>query len=108
MTVSLSGEEIAKQIQELPRRGKNRAALIARDQTNKLNGQLTMLRQKSIGIEEYIWRTAGDTRVRVAHRSYADNTFKWKNPPEGGHPGQDINCRCYPEPVIPQQWLEAA
>jgi SPP1 gp7 family putative phage head morphogenesis protein len=42
----------------------NRARLIGRDQTSKLNGQLTEERQTNLGIEEYIWSNSQDERVR--------------------------------------------
>jgi uncharacterized protein with gpF-like domain len=42
---------------------KNRAKLIARDQTSKLTGLVNQTRQQSIGIEAYIWRTVKDQRV---------------------------------------------
>jgi SPP1 gp7 family putative phage head morphogenesis protein len=80
---------------------RNRAILIARDQSNKLNGQLTRKRQTGLGIESYIWRTSNDDRVRVTHAENNGKVFKWNNPPaETGHPGQDINCRCTAEPVF--------
>lgn len=78
-----------------------RATLIARDQTQRLNSSLTRLRQESIGVEEYIWRTVGDERVRPTHRANNGKTFRWDRPPSvTGHPGNDINCRCIPEPVL--------
>ena len=60
--------QVTKQIQELTGVSKRRAQLIAVDQIGKLNGQLTKYRQTMAGIQEYIWRTAGDNRVRPAHR----------------------------------------
>lgn len=80
--------------------GKNRARLIARDQTNKFNGQLSELRQTEIGIGSYIWTTARDERVRPTHRENEGKVFSWKNPPNTGHPGSEIQCRCIPQPVI--------
>ena len=77
---------------------KKRAELIARDQVGKLNGQMSMNRQKSIGVKKYIWRTALDERVRSAHSAREGKTYSWKNPPADGHPGMPIQCRCYPEP----------
>lgn len=80
---------------------------IARDQISKLNGQLEMLRQTELGITKYTWRTSRDERVRESHREHEGETFDWDDPPaETGHPGEDINCRCYPEPVI-ESALEA-
>jgi|LSQX01.1.fsa_nt_gb SPP1 gp7 family putative phage head morphogenesis protein len=79
---------------------KKRAELIARDQVGKLNGQMSMNRQKSIGVKKYIWRTALDERVRSAHSAREGKTYSWKNPPADGHPGMPIQCRCYPEPDL--------
>jgi len=93
-------EEIAGDIFDTYEVSKSRANLIARDQVGKLQGQLTELRQKEIGIDEYIWRTAGDGRVRESHQANEGKTFKWSDPPATGHPGQDYQCRCYAEPVL--------
>lgn len=77
-----------------------RARLIARDQISKLNGQLTELRQTSLGISRYTWRTMGDDRVRDSHMDLADQIFSWDAPPDVGNPGEDFQCRCYADPVL--------
>ena len=46
----------------------------------------------------YVWRTAGDNRVRGAHAARDGQIFAWGDPPEHGHPGREPNCRCWPEP----------
>lgn len=79
---------------------KRRATLIARDQTSKLNGQLTQLRQTQNGVSSYVWATAGDERVRPTHAMNEGQTFKWDDPPATGHPGSDYNCRCTAIPVL--------
>ena len=80
---------------------RRRAKLIARDQTSKLNASLTKLRQQELGVEEYIWQTAGDERVRPTHRAHDGKKFRWDHPPKDtGHPGTDINCRCVAVPVL--------
>lgn len=94
-------EEVAKEIEELTGATRKRARLIARDQIGKLNGQLTQLRQKQIGVKSYIWRTSLDERVRKLHVSREGEQFDWDNPPNDGHPGEAINCRCYAEAVLP-------
>lgn len=71
---------------------KNRAKLIARDQTNKFMGKLTELRQTSLGVEEYIWSTSRDERVRSAHAARDGKKFSWDDPPSDGHPGFPIQC----------------
>lgn len=43
----------------------------------------------------YIWRTAGDNKVRSEHVAREGLVFSWNDPPEGGHPGENHNCRCY-------------
>lgn len=78
-----------------------RAKLIARDQTSKLNASLTKLRQQELGVEEYIWQTAGDERVRASHKAHDGKKFRWDHlPKETGNPGNDINCRCVAIPVL--------
>jgi SPP1 gp7 family putative phage head morphogenesis protein len=93
-----SSGNVAKKIQERVNVSKSRAKLIARDQVGKLNGQLTELRQTNIGVEKYIWRTAEDERVRESHKRNNGKKFSWDKPPSTGHPGQDIQCRCWAEP----------
>ena len=85
-------EDLAKEIEELTGATKKRARLIARDQIGKLNGQLTQLRQKQIGVKSYIWRTSLDERVRKLHVSREGEQFDWDNSPNDGHPGEAIQC----------------
>jgi SPP1 gp7 family putative phage head morphogenesis protein len=97
-------EEIAKTISDYidPLNGtiRSRARLIARDQVNKLNGQLTELRQSELGITRYVWRTVNDERVRESHAALDGKIFSWSEPPAEGNPGEPIQCRCYAEPVL--------
>jgi len=48
---------------------------------------------------KYIWRTAGDSKVRSSHADRDGKTFSWDNSPAGGHPGEAPNCRCEAEDV---------
>lgn len=89
---------IAKDIQDIEGIGKRRAILIARDQTNKFNGQLTQLRQTELGVEEYRWVTAHDERVRPSHKARDGKVYKWSD--SGIKPGEEIRCRCIAQPVI--------
>lgn len=54
--------------------------------------------------DRYVWRTVRDDKVR------GGQTFLWNEPPEGGHPGEDYNCRCWAVPVSPiyHPWKEWA
>lgn len=81
----------------------NRARLIARDQTNKLNADLNKIRHKQAGVEEYVWRTSRDERVREDHRRVNGEQYKYGEATgtnSGAEPGQDIQCRCIAQAVI--------
>jgi SPP1 gp7 family putative phage head morphogenesis protein len=101
-----STKAIAQQLREQFEYGKNRAKLIARDQIGKHNGLLNELRQKNAGVDEYIWSTSKDERVRSTHRVREGDAFKWSEPPSDGHPGQPIQCRCVALPVFPENIFE--
>ena len=74
---------------------------IVRDQTNKLIGELTQIRQQQLGVSQYSWLTAQDERVRPTHVSKSGLIFRWDAPPpDTGHPGHDIQCRCLARPVL--------
>ncbi len=95
-------EEVADKLQERYDVSESRAALIARDQIGKFNGELTQVRQTNLGIERYIWRTSRDERVRESHQELEGEVFDWvggRQPPEG-HPGMPIQCRCTAEPYL--------
>lgn len=93
-------EAIKKELDNDESIGKSRSKLIARDQTNKFNGQLSQLRQKEVGIGSYIWTTSRDERVRPSHALLDGKMFEWSNPPSEGNPGEPIQCRCIAQPVI--------
>lgn len=63
-------------------------------------------RQQDAGITEYIWRTVGDGQVRPEHAARNGMKFSYDNPPSDGPPGTPWNCRCFAEPVIPEQWAD--
>lgn len=95
-----SVKEIAEDIRERGKVSQSRAELIARDQLNKFNGNLSEIRQRDLGVTRYIWRTSLDERVREEHRKLEGKEFNWSKPPAEGHPGEAINCRCYAEPIL--------
>ena len=77
---------------------------IVRTESAKFNGQLTELRQKQLGIEEYEWSTSADSRVRPTHRDKEGKIFQWADPPlDTGHPGNDVQCRCLALAVVTPQ-----
>lgn len=109
--------DIAKDVEGQFGMGRQRAQLIARDQVGKFYGQVNETRQKEVGLDDYIWRTARDRRVRgtpggafpnVKHSHYVreGQRFKWSAPPPDGHPGEPILCRCYAEPSFEKLFAE--
>lgn len=100
-------EVIAKDINASYTTSKQHAKMIARDQTAKLNGQITQAQQKDAGVKEYIWDTSRDRRVRPSHRKLHGKKFRWDEPPivdektgRRCHPGEDYQCRCVAIPVF--------
>lgn len=96
----LRHEQIAKMVRSRYRITRNNARRIARDQINKFNGQLNMLRQQNIGVRQYTWQDSDDSRVRPEHRARDGDVFNWDNPPYDGHPGEPVQCRCWARPVL--------
>ena len=75
---------------------------ILRRYAERINGQF---QQDALGLLSYVWRSSDDDQVRTAHRENDDQVFLWSQPPFGGHPGQDWNCRCTAEPIIDLEYL---
>lgn len=93
-------DALAEEIQHIGDVTESRAKLIARDQTSKMTGAFTMIRQTSLGIASYTWSTAQDERVRDEHAALDGEEFRWDAPPSEGHPGEAIACRCVAIPLI--------
>lgn len=92
-----------------------KAKLLSTLGISELNTELYKDQQLALGIDEYIWRTMRDEKVRNDHRSLEGKICSWKDPTIfkytqngewqsksaiGGvmkHVGEDYNCRCYPE-----------
>lgn len=89
---------LAERLVEINDMSENDAQRIARDQIGKLNGQLNEERQTAMGVTGYIWRGAMDNRERDEHMDREGQHFEWDDPPEDGHPGEPIQCRCWAEP----------
>ena len=88
---------------------RRRAALIARDQTNKVNASLTRARQLELGLDTAVWVHSGGgreprpTHVKAGREQTRFNIREgWYDPHEGRHiqPGELINCKCVGRPVI--------
>ena len=109
-------EDLKDEIEARYHPAENHAELIARDQVTKFNGQLNQLRQREVGVEKYICSTSKDERVRgnpagiypkadPSHWEREGQVFNWDDPPEDGHPGEPIQCRCVAIPVIDLEQL---
>ena len=111
------GERAAAAVPEIMRSGdvaRSRAELIARTETARTASLVLEARARHVGSPGYVWRTAEDADVRPKHRKLAGKFFKWDDPPVSGergeraHAGQIYNCRCWPDPVIPDEPEERA
>lgn len=103
-------DAIADKIRETGSVTASRATLIARTEISRVSTALTQARAMSVGSQSYIWHTANDADVRESHAKLNNTAHRWDTPPpheEGGgkiyysHPGAIFNCRCWPEPIIP-------
>jgi SPP1 gp7 family putative phage head morphogenesis protein len=103
---SARASEIAAEIMRTGQVTKSRATLIARTEVGRAATTLTQVRAEHIGSEGYIWRTAEDSSVRPSHAKMDGKVVRWESPPtlDGltGHAGALPNCRCYPEPLVPE------
>src|SRR5690606_488328 len=96
MRTGLLPREVAKQIEAEYGVTQRRARFIARDQTAKINGELTKQRQIDAGYEYFKWLDSDDERVRARHRKiaeadvgYGPGVYRWDDLPKGDD-GQPI------------------
>jgi SPP1 gp7 family putative phage head morphogenesis protein len=109
-------ESLTDAMMRLGARSRAGARLIARDQVARLNGQITESMHKAAGVEEYVWLTGDDERVRESHRAVDGQRFRRHVPGapdvgfygESAHAGQAGQCRCRSRPVPPpgNAWAE--
>lgn len=97
---------------------KSRAKVIARDQTSKLNADMTEARSTALGLDIYEWGGTGDERERDSHSVLNGKLCKYSDPTvysdDGGKtwkkrstigafigkPGEDYQCRCLALPQV--------
>lgn len=100
-------EDISKEILRTGEVTAARAKLIARTEVARTASNFTQARAVGAGSEGYIWRTSKDGDVRDTHRAMEGKYVRWDTPPKTDkgldpyHAGCGPNCRCYPEPVLP-------
>lgn len=92
---------IVRKLQRAYSIDRRHAQLLARDQIAKLNSNIAQRQQRDAGVEEYIWSTSEDARVRESHRRLNGKRIRWDDPPvvdertgRRCHPGEDYECRC--------------
>lgn len=99
--------EIAKAISETEGITARRATLIARTEVARAAASFTQARAMYAGSEGYIWRTSEDGAVRDTHKKMNGKYVRWDAPPKTDesldpyHAGCGPNCRCFPDPVLP-------
>ena len=76
---------------------RRRVRTIAVDQTEKRYGEESMNRQLGAGIDQYVWITREDDRVRPAHVRLHGDVRHWAETPR---PGEPIRCRCVAAPNV--------
>jgi len=101
-------DSIAAKILETGKVSEAQATLIARTEVARTSSKLMEQRAVAAGSEGYIWRTAHDGDVRKSHAEMEGRYVRWDSAPrlsDGtvAHAGQIYNCRCYPEPVLPDE-----
>lgn len=101
-------EELAEHIEGATGASEAQARLIARDQVLKLNAQVTQARHQAAGVTQYVWRSSRDERVRSRHKELDGTRQSYAHPPivdprtgRRGHPGDDHQCRCSADPLLP-------
>lgn len=88
----------------IKKRMNNRAKLIVRTESSKINAALTEVRAKSLNIKCYTWSTSNDQRVRPSHKMMDGVLVFWNDKPVldkmTGHAGEYPNCRCVGIPIF--------
>lgn len=84
-----------------------RAAMIAGDQTRKVNMALTAGRMQKVGVKKFEWVHVPSSQPRKLHVHLDGKVCSWDNPPIiqkdpeiRGYPAQLINCKCQCVPVF--------
>jgi SPP1 gp7 family putative phage head morphogenesis protein len=107
----MNGIRAVDLVPEIMRTGEvtmSRARCIARTEIARTASILTQSRAEHVGSTHYIWRTVGDSDVRSSHKKMNGKVVAWDEPPtlsDGTttHAGQIYNCRCYAEPILPEE-----
>ena len=83
---------------------KKHANMIAADQIETHNADLTLSRQTNAGLREFVWESMQDSAVRPKHRIWQSRVFDWATGAPGGiYPGDEPRCRCWARAVVNKQ-----
>ena len=103
----MRSDRLAKIIESEFGISKRKAAFLADQETGLLMAKYREARYQDVGVQEYIWQTAHDVRVRPDHAALNGQRFSFKNPPitnratgDRNNPGTDWRCRCVPRPIV--------
>lgn len=106
-TDSTRASEVVKAILNSNHVTTAKAKLIARTEVARSASNFTQARARFAGSQGYIWRTSTDADVRSTHRKMEGKYVPWADPPKTDanlapyHAGCGPNCRCFPEPILP-------
>lgn len=107
LTTSARADVVAREVMKTGAVTAARARLIARTEVSRTASNLTQARAMFAGSEGYVWRTSDDADVRETHQEMEGKYVRWDTPPKTDkglapyHAGCGPNCRCYPDPVLP-------
>jgi len=109
LVTSTRASEIQQQILAIGNVSYSTAKMLARMGVSTTATALTQARAEHIGSPGYTWRTSKDGAVRPSHRAMEGKFVPWSQPPTldnyTAHCGQFANCRCWPEPSIPDRFF---
>lgn len=97
---------LREELLDLGAKSKNRAALIAKDQSNKATAVMTKARRITLGLTQAKWRhSRGGVHPRKSHVAADGQTYDIEKGCliDGKYimPGEEINCRCVSHAIIP-------
>lgn len=107
MALGESLDEVEKNYNDLTKNRVHRATFTARQQAATFNNMSQRIRAQKLGIQQGVWETARDERVRPSHQARQGKVYDVQ---EGLYSsvdgktlktGEDYNCRCVTRFIIP-------
>ena len=84
---------------------RGRANVIAMTEVGSLQSAVNrQIQKEQLGLKFFRWLGIPDSRIRPKHEAVASNIggesyYSWSNPPQGIVPGEEVNCRCWAQPL---------